>query len=44
MYIFVSSVADPDPNLNPNSDLLVSGMDPRIRIRTKISLVTQHWL
>jgi hypothetical protein len=32
-----SSVADPDPN--PHPDPLVRGMDPRIRIHTKMSWI-----
>jgi hypothetical protein len=44
MAIFLikkSSVMDPDPNpdLDPNPDPLVRGMDPRIRIHTKMSWI-----
>jgi hypothetical protein len=34
----------PDPELDPDPDLLVRGTDPGIRIRTKMSRTPQHCL
>jgi hypothetical protein len=36
-------VGDHDPKPDPDPYTLVRGTDPRIRIRTKMSRISQHW-